>query len=248
MNSDPQAEGWHRTLLVGSVGAVSLAAWVVLWENGPTVHGPVHQHHAGTGSALLFVSSWTVMTIAMMLPTSVPLIATFHAIVGHKPERPLLVALVVLGYLAIWAVAGFVFYGAGVLIQQAAAASGWLQSQARFGGGAILLGAGLYQFSPLKYRCLDKCRSPLTFVLGYWQGEHDRRNALRLGAYHGLFCLGCCWGLMLLMFVVGVGSIAWMLLLGGIMAVEKNVSWGRRLSAPLGALLVSTGGAMLAFS
>ena len=68
----------------------------------------------------------------------------------------------------------------------------------------------------------------------YWQGRHDRRNALLLGIHHGFFCVGCCWALMLLMFAVGVGNIAWMLLLGAVMAVEKNMPWGRKLSAPLG--------------
>jgi predicted metal-binding membrane protein len=247
MNGDPQVERWHRTLLIGAVGVVSLGAWIMLWQNGAALHGSAHAHHGGSGFMLLFVSSWTVMTIAMMLPTSVPLIATFHTIVGPRPQRPLLVALVVLGYLAVWAVVGFVFYGTGVVLQQATAASAWLQTHARF-SGAILLVAGGYQFTPLKRRCLDKCRSPLSFVLGHWQGQHDRRNAFRLGAHHGLFCVGCCWALMLLMFVVEVGSLAWMLLLGAIMAIEKNVSWGRRLSTPLGAVLVAIGVTMLAFA
>jgi predicted metal-binding membrane protein len=248
MIGDPQVERWHRTLLITAVVGVSLAAWIVLWQNGAGPHGSVHAHHAASGVLLLFVSSWTVMTIAMMLPTSVPLIATFHTIVGQRQERPLLVALVILGYLAVWAAVGFVFYGAGVVVQQATAASAWLQTHSRFSGGVILLVAGVYQFTPLKYRCLDKCRSPLSFVLGHWQGQHDRRNAFKLGAHHGLFCVGCCWALMLLMFVVEAGNVAWMLLLGAIMAIEKNVPWGRRLSAPLGAGLVAIGVTLLALA
>ena len=248
MSGDPHIERWHRTLLIGAIGVVSLAAWIMLWQNGPLLHGSAHAHHAGSGVVLLVVGSWTVMTIAMMLPTSVPVIATFYTIVGRRPQRLVLVALVILGYIAVWAFVGLVFYGAGVVLQQATAASAWLQAHARFSGGAILLVAGVYQFTPLKYRCLDKCRSPLSFVLGHWQGQHDRRNAFRLGAHHGLFCVGCCWALMLLMFVVEVASVAWMLLLGAIMAVEKNVSWGRRLSAPLGAVLVAIGVTMLALA
>lgn len=246
MSGDPQVERWHRTLLVGAVGVVSLSAWIMLWQNGAALHGSTHAHHAGSGVVLLFVSSWTVMTLAMMLPSSVPLLATFHTIVGRRPERAVLIALVVLGYLAVWAAVGFVFYGAGVVLHQATA-SAWLQTHARF-SGSILLVAGVYQFTPLKSRCLDKCRSPLSFVLGHWQGQHDRRNAFRLGAHHGLFCVGCCWALMLLMFIVEVGSLAWMLMLGVIMAIEKNVSWGRRLSAPLGVVLVAIGMTMLALA
>ena len=74
--------------------------------------------------------------------------------------------------------------------------------------------AGVYQFTPLKYHCLDKCRAPLGFIMGHWRGRRERLQALRLGLHHGLFCVGCCWSLMLLMFAVGVGSLGWMLALG----------------------------------
>lgn len=248
MSGDPQVQTWHRTLLVGSIGLVSIAAWLLLWQFGGTLHAPVHHHHhaaSGPAFGLLFVGSWTVMTIAMMLPTSVPLVATFQTIAAERHDRSLLVALVVGGYLAMWAAVGVVFYAGGVLLQQVAASSTWLEARPSAAGGLLFVVAGLYQFTPLKYRCLDKCRSPLTFVLGYWQGEHERRNAFRLGVHHGLFCVGCCWALMLLMFAVGVGNVVWMLLLGGVMAVEKNVPWGRQLSSPLGALLVIGGLATL---
>lgn len=248
MIGDPQVQAWHRTALVGSVGLVSIAAWLMLWQFGGTLHAPVHHsRHAAPGSfGLLFVGSWTVMTMAMMLPTSVPLLATFQTIAGGRRDRSVLLALVVSGYLAMWAAVGFVFYEAGILLQQLADSSPWLQARPSMAGGALFITAGLYQFTSLKYRCLDKCRSPLSFVLGYWQGVHERRNAFRLGVHHGLFCVGCCWALMLLMFAVGVGNVVWMLLLGAVMAIEKNVSWGRRLSAPLGALLVIGGLATLA--
>ena len=95
---------------------------------------------------------------------------------------------------------------------------------------------------------LEAAREQLPQRLSYWQGQHDRRNAFRLGAHHGLFCVGCCWALMLLLFVFEVGSFAWMFGLGAIMAIEKNVSWGRRLSAPLGAALRAVGVAMLALA
>ncbi len=110
----------------------------------------------------------------------------------------------------------------------------------------ILLLAGLYQFTPLKHMCLEKCRSPLAFIMEHWHGGRDDQEAFQLGMRHGLFCIGCCWSLMLLMFVVSVGNLAWMLALGAVMAVEKNVSWGRRLTVPLGVLLVSFGGVIIA--
>jgi predicted metal-binding membrane protein len=250
MTRDPEVQTWHRTLLVGSVGLISLTAWLALWQFGVTLHSTVHHHHAQSDStiALLFVGAWTVMTVAMMLPTSVPLIATFDTIAGQRQDRLLLVALVIVGYLATWALVGLVVYGAGAIVQRVVLASAWLQAHASIGGAGLLLVAGAYQFTPLKHRCLAKCRSPLSFVLGHWQGQHDRRNALWLGAHHGLFCVGCCWALMLVMFAVGVGNLGWMLLLGAVMAVEKNVSWGRRLSAPLGILLVMGGLTVIALT
>ena len=250
MRRDPQVDTWHRRLLIGSVGLISVAAWLALWQFGVTVHGSVHHHHAVTDSSigLMFVGAWTVMTVAMMLPTSVPLIATFDTIAGERRDRLLLVALVVVGYLVTWMLVGVVVYGVGAIAQRVSFTNAWLQTHASVTSAGLLLVAGAYQFSPLKYRCLDKCRSPLSFVLGHWQGEHDRRNALWLGAHHGLFCVGCCWALMLVMFAVGVGNLGWMLLLGAVMAVEKNVSWGRRLSAPLGTLLVIGGLTVLALT
>jgi predicted metal-binding membrane protein len=109
-----------------------------------------------------------------------------------------------------------------------------------FGAGPLLL-AGGFQFTKLKYRCLDKCRAPLGFVTQHWRGSDTRLQALQLGVHHGLFCVGCCWALMFLMFAVGTGSIGWMLVLGAVMALEKNMPWGRKLSAPLGLLLLAWG-------
>src|SRR5258705_514762 len=82
------------------------------------------------------------------------------------------------------------------------------------GAAPIFTVAGLYQFSRLKYACLDKCRSPMSFIISRWQGGNEWMQSLRIGVEHGVFCVGCCWSLMLLMFVVGSGSLSWMLLLG----------------------------------
>ena len=100
--------------------------------------------------------------------------------------------------------------------------------------------AGLYQFTPLKYACLDKCRSPLSFITEHWRGSHERTQAFRLGVHHGLFCIGCCWSLMLLMFAVGVGNLGWMLVLGALMAIEKTCH-GADASALHWALFCSAG-------
>ncbi len=123
----------------------------------------------------------------------------------------------------------------------------WIVPGDQAGTGLTLLLAGAFQFTPLKYRCLEKCRSPLSFVIEHWQGRRQRWQAFRLGIDHGLFCVGCCWALMLLMFTVAVGSLGWMLALAAIMALEKNVRWGRRLGPVVGLALVAWGTFTLAF-
>ena len=134
---------------------------------------------------------------------------------------------------------------AGWVLHEAVERSPWLEAYAWVIGAATLALAGSYQFTPLKYRCLDKCRSPLSFIMEHWQGERDHAQAFRLGIHHGIFCVGCCWSLMLLMFAVGIGNLGWMLVLGTLMAIEKNMPWGLRLSAPLGAVLIIGWGLLL---
>ena len=114
-------------------------------------------------------------------------------------------------------------------------------------GAPLLLLAGAFQFSSLKFKCLEKCRSPFSFVIEHWQGRCERQQAFCLGIDHGVFCVGCYWALRLLMFAVGAGSLVWMLILALLMAVEKNVRWGRRLSAPVGAALLAWGAILLIF-
>jgi predicted metal-binding membrane protein len=229
--------------LAGLVGVAWLALW--LWGNSP--YGRLMSHDgidaAGGGSALAltFVAGWTLMIVAMMLPSSLPLVVLFGSLTRRRSDGWLLVALLLLGYLSTWATFGALVHAGDLGLHAAARQIDWLGSHAWLIGAATLVAAGLYQFSPLKYRCLEKCRSPLSFITEHWRGRGERGQAFRLGVHHGLFCVGCCWLLMLLMFAVGVGSLGWMLTLGAVMAIEKNMPWGRRLSTPLGALLVAAG-------
>ena len=171
--------------------------------------------------------------------TSLPLVALFRTLVRGRPDRARLTALLVAGYLAVWTLFGVVVYCGDFVLHGAVERSAWLGANVvPFIGAGTLLVAGLYQFTPLKYHCLEKCRSPLSFVAEHWRGSRERSRSFLLGAHHGLFCVGCCWSLMLVMFAVGLGSLGWMLALGAVMAVEKNVSWGRKIGAPLGAVLI----------
>jgi predicted metal-binding membrane protein len=235
------------TLITGLIGVAWLSLWI--WKQSPYGRFLNHQENEGVHSlgdqylvlVILFVAGWTLMTAAMMLPTSLPLVATFRAIVRRRADRARLVALLIVGYLLVWTLFAVFAHAGDLGLHRVVDRVGWLHANTWVIGAGTFVLAGLYQFTPLKYHCLDKCRSPMSFVMAHWRGRDEQRQAFRLGMHHGLFCLGCCWSLMLLMFVVGVGNIGWMLALGAVMAVEKNMSWGRRLSAPLGVALVAVG-------
>src|SRR5262249_9964843 len=236
----------ERAALAACVALLVVAAWAGLWLAGDASF--LHLHHLGHhhvpvtgGFLLLFVASWTVMTVAMMLPTSLPIVATLYTIAGQRADRALLAALTIVGYLTVWAVFGALVVLGYLLWHWLTSSSPWLAQHTPAGAPLLLIVAGAFQFSRLKYRCLDKCRSPLSQVMEHWQGRRERRDAFRLGVDHGLFCIGCCWALMLLMFAVSVGSLIWMLILALVMGIEKNVRWGRRLSAPVGVALLAWG-------
>jgi predicted metal-binding membrane protein len=228
-------------------------AWCALWIWDRSPYGRYLRHdqlgEIDAGPLLfpitLYLAGWTLMTVAMMLPTTLPLLEIFRRLTARRQDRSHLLALVIAGYLGVWLGFGIAAHGVDWLTHEIVERSSWLEANAWLIGAATLFLAGAFQFSRLKYRCLDKCRAPLSFVTEYWCGRHERRNALMLGIHHGLFCVGCCWALMLLMFAVGVGNVAWMLLLGAVMAVEKNLPWGRKLSAPLGVALIGWGGLIL---
>ena len=237
---DPRRD---RAVLGAALVGLSALAWIslVAWASSP--YGPYLGHDAGTAApvpveAALFTAGWVLMILAMMLPSSIPLVVTFGALVRRRPRPRLLVGLLLAGYLVAWAAFGL---GAWVLdraIHAAVEALPWLAEHPQLILGSTLAIAGLWQFSPLRDRCLDECRTPLGFVVARWRGTEPRREALAMGIAHGAFCIGCCWSLMLVMFGVGMTSLALMLVLGAVTAVEKNVAWGRRLSHPLGIGLI----------
>ena len=181
---------------------------------------------------------WLLMIVAMMLPSSIPLVMTFGMLVRRRQRPGQLVALLLAGYLVVWGGFGLAAWVGDRAIHTAVDALPWLAEHPQLIIATTLLVAGLWQFSPLRDRCLDECRSPLGFVMNRWRGASERREALAMGIAHGAFCVGCCWSLMLVMFGVGLGSLSAMLALGALTAIEKNMPWGRRLSQPLGVVLI----------
>ena len=169
-------------LMAALVALAWLALWLWLWGRSPG--GLFFGHHGpgvfarGGAFALVFVAGWTVMVVAMMLPTSLPLIMLFRTITRGRRDRALLVALLVAGYLGTWTFFGFLVYLGGSVLHRIAEGSAWLEANTSFLGAGIVALAGLYQFTPLKYKCLEKCRSPLSFVTEHWRGSRERSRLL----------------------------------------------------------------------
>jgi predicted metal-binding membrane protein len=185
-----------------------------------------------------FVAGWTLMSVAMMLPSAFPLVRVFLTITGSRGG---LVAFLALGYLAVWALFGLIAFLGDAVLHRLVEGAPWLQARPQVLPGALLLAAGLFQFSPLKYSCLRECRSPVGFVIQQWRGGARAWQAMRLGALHGIYCVGCCWALMVLMFGVGGVHLGWMLALASVMFAEKAVAWGRRVTGPVGVALALWG-------
>jgi predicted metal-binding membrane protein len=243
-------------LFMPVMGGLIGFAWaaLLLWKMSPYGRYVDHGQWTGVGLAdticgglpggsvllpmLLYAGGWLLMVTAMMLPSTVLLLGRFQLMVSARPEGAALVGLVIGGYLLAWTGFGMAAHGIDQALHLAARQAPWLVTRSWMVGSAVLLIAGAFQFSTLKFRCLDRCRAPLGFILRRWRGQRPRYEAFRIGLEHGAFCVGCCWAIMLLMFVVGTGSIGWMLLLGAVMALEKNAPWGRRLSKPLGVALL----------
>jgi predicted metal-binding membrane protein len=235
-----------RAILAATLLGLAAIAWLALWAVDGSPYARYLQHDTPVDAPLvaqvgLFTAGWLVMIVAMMLPSSVPLVLTFGAIVGRRPRPGLLTALLVAGYALVWTAFGFGAWMADRGVHAAVDAWPWLAAHPQLIMALTLGIAGLWQFSPLRDRCLDECRSPLGFVMNRWRGSSPERESLAMGIAHGAFCVGCCWSIMLVMFGIGMSSLGAMLAIGALTAIEKNLPWGRRMTRPLGVLLILAG-------
>ena len=220
-------------------------AWAALDWLGGSPYAPYLSHAPveGGGRVGWFVAGWVLMSVAMMLPTAWPLVSAVHTMTRGSAG---LLAVLVTGYLGVWALFGLAAVAGDGVLHGLVATTPALAARADLLPAALLLAAGLFQFSPLKYACLTACRSPVGFVIQHWRGRTRAARALRLGVRHGLYCVGCCWALMLLMFAAGGVHLGWMLALAALMSVEKAASRGRRVTAPAGVILALWGLGLLA--
>lgn len=235
------ASNFRPSATLAGLTLAIVAAWAMaFWAEQSGVAATFHHdalYHAARPlwvSGLLLLLTWQVMTAAMMLPSSLPLVRYFVIVSEDAPGREFALGLFLLAYFAVWTGFALAAFSADMALHRAAdvwpAFFGHPQIMA-----ATLAAAAVYQLTPLKDACLRACRHPGLYLL-----RHYRRGALggwRLGYGHALFCVGCCWALMLIMFAVGVAHLAWMGILAIVTLVEKTAPWGDRLVWPIGAAL-----------
>jgi predicted metal-binding membrane protein len=209
----------HRqTLAVAALLAASLASWILAFRGLSMMDG--------LGP---FLVVWVTTMVAMMLPSVAPTVAAYAGLARERASTPGFV----LGYLAVWTTYGLAAYLLGMELPD----SSWLP-------GAGLALAGLYQLTPAKESCLRRCRAPLGFVMEHWRG--GPAGAFSMGIEHGAWCAGCCTGLMVALFALGMTSLAWMAAVALLILGEKALPGGERLARVTGLALVAAGVVVLA--
>jgi predicted metal-binding membrane protein len=227
---------------LGLVAVLFVLAGVGWWWTARQMQGMDEGPWTGLGTLGWFLGVWLVMMAAMMFPSVAPTVALYSRLTRQR--SPLHPPLFVAGYLLTWT-------GAGLVVFALAAAAGQIWGDVlawdrggRWVAGAVLVGAAVYELTPLKDVCLGKCRSPLGFLLGSWR--KGLWGALRMGAKNGAWCVGCCWALMASLLALGVMSVAWMAFVAGLIAVEKTLPWRRVASYGTAAVLLTLGVLMFA--
>jgi len=233
--------GLAAVIFAASIYTISMARQISQPMNValmPTAHSGAPGVH---GFPTLF-TMWTIMQVAMMSPTAVPMILMHGKIERHnQPHRlPFLrTTLFFLGYIILWAAFSLVFAVLQIGLQSAALVSPMMASNSDILTGGILITAGLFQFSHLKQACLKQCRSPVTYLMTGWRNGHS--GALMMGLKHGAHCVGCCWVIMALLFVAGVMNLFWMALITAFVLIEKLAARGDYLGRVVGIGLIIGG-------
>lgn len=248
------ALSWAYTIqMAQGMGAAghSVAAVTGHGAHQMTGHGALHSavtpHLANWGvtEAWMTFVMWGIMMAAMMLPTVIPMVLAFATVNRQNGHSGVLVPVgaFTAGYLGAWALYCVAATALQWWLLRATLLSPVSLASGPVLGGFLLIVAGLFQWTPWKDACMQKCRNPLGFLLTHWQPGH--LGALRLGSRYGLYCVGCCWLLMLICFGLGVMNLVWMALLTIFMLVEKITPAGRLISRAAGVGLVMWGGVML---
>ncbi len=248
-----------RAIVFGCVGLIILtASWYTIAGIGMNMSAiqmtrmagpigdPMRMQGAqawGLGHAVLIFLMWWVMMIAMMTPGAAPTVLLFAALKRAGPQQALgarLSLIFLAGYLLVWAAFSVIATGAQLGLESVGLSDGPMMTiRSRAFAGVVLIAAGAYQFSNLKSACLQHCQSPARFLAQH--NQPGASGALRMGALHGTFCLGCCWALMALLFVGGVMNLFWIIGIAFYVALEKLLPRALWLAPATGAVLIAMG-------
>jgi predicted metal-binding membrane protein len=247
-----------QAIVLASIAAITALAWVYLVDMAgdmsdmaEMVGMPDMDSMAGMALVTPYASwaasdvmvagiMWIVMMAGMMLPSAAPMILLYAAAERRRGAAPLFdTAALVAGYLVVWTGFSLAALGAQWLLLRFGLFAPEMKLTSGLLGGAVFIAAGLYEWSPLKERCLAVCQSPLGFILGHWRPGLD--GALRMGVSQGAYCLGCCWVLMLLLFVGGVMNLLWLAGLTILVLAQKIVPGAKRVSRATGLAMVAAG-------
>lgn len=221
----------RRIVWVATLGVAAIA-WIYLiimaaGMHAPTIDSMVQLQPWTLTDAVLMFLMWAVMMVAMMVPSATPTILLYARVCRQRridgSTLPPTGAFF-LGYVAVWT--GFSLAATALQwgLEQAALLSPMMVSTSPVFGGLLAIAAGLYQFVPYKSACLQFCRSPVEFLSTHW--KHGTLGAFRMGIDRGLYCLGCCWGLMMLLFLGGVMNLLWIAAISLFVLIEKVAPWG----------------------
>ena len=197
-----------------------------------------------TAELATLIGIWSVMMAAMMIPSAIPMILTFAGVNRMRGLRYITISTFVLGYLTAWTVFSLAAAVAQTALRSAALISAMGISAGRVFPATVLIATGAFQWTRLKDACLRQCRSPLGFVLTHWR--EGIAGAYRMGLAHGVYCLGCCWLLMALLFAVGVMNMWWMAVITVFVLIEKTAPAGRWIAKAAGVFLMIWGAGLLA--
>ncbi|MEY2467238.1 MAG: hypothetical protein QOD03_1759 [Verrucomicrobiota bacterium] len=243
-----------RLIVIAALGAITLLAWGYMVHEaramnltgicrcaGMKMSGPDMQPWSTATLFPLFLM-WAEMMIAMMIPSAAPMILAFVMVQRKRREqqRPFVpTGIFLLGYLIVWTGFSAIAAVAQWILHAKALLSPMMVSTSSILGGALLIAAGIFQWTPLKNVCLTHCRSPLNFLMTDWR--EGKLGALMMGLKHGVYCTGCCWVLMILLFVAGVMNIWWIAVLAVLVLIEKIARRGLFLEKIGGVLFVAWG-------
>ena len=231
-----------RLVILAAIGLVAAIAWIDLaWmaaDMSEDATAMIPEWTPGYFAAMFLM--WAVMMAGMMMPSAAPAILLFARLSHHAGERSVVPALAFAsGYLATWTLFSLVATLAQWALSDASLLSATMTGQRGWFAGALLVAAGAYQFTALKAACLAKCRSPAEFLVQH--RREGRLGAFVMGMDHGLYCVGCCWALMALLFAFGVMNLLWIAALAAFVLVEKLLPAGRSMALVAGVALLVFG-------